>query len=108
MAALLLGSIGVLAETSHLQRAAFNAAFAEAGLDWHWSEARYAELLARSGGANRIAAEAESRGASVALAALHARKSALFQQELTKGVPLAPAWPRQCRPRGRWVTRWLW
>ena len=90
MAALLLGSIGVLAETSHLQRAAFNAAFAEAGLDWHWSEARYAELLARSGGADRIAAEADSRGASVDVAALHARKSMLFQQDLTRGVPLRP------------------
>lgn len=90
MAALLLGSIGVLAETSHLQRAAFNAAFAEAGLDWHWSEARYRALLARSGGADRIAAEADRRGASVDVAALHARKSALFQQDLTRGVPLRP------------------
>jgi len=90
LAALLLGSIGVLAETSHLQRAAFNAAFAEAGLDWHWSEARYRALLARSGGADRIAAEADRRGASVDVAALHARKSALFQQELARGVPLRP------------------
>ncbi|NBD29260.1 MAG: HAD-IA family hydrolase [Alphaproteobacteria bacterium] len=90
MAALLLGSIGVLAETSHLQRGAFNAAFAEAGLDWHWSEARYSELLARSGGADRIATEAKSRGASVDVAALHARKSVLFRKELTKGVPLRP------------------
>lgn len=90
MAALLLGSIGVLAETSHLQRAAFNAAFAEAGLDWHWSEVRYADLLAHSGGADRIAAEAARRGEEVDAAALHARKSALFQQALGQGVPLRP------------------
>lgn len=90
MAALLLGSIGVLAETSELQRAAFNAAFAEAGLDWHWSRAYYTELLAKSGGHDRIAAEAAHRGEAVDVAALHARKSALFQRELARGVPLRP------------------
>jgi len=90
LAALLLGSIGVLAETSHLQRAAFNAAFAEAGLDWKWSEARYADLLARSGGADRIAAEAARQGQDVDVAALHASKSALFQRRLAQGVPLRP------------------
>lgn len=91
MNVLLLGSIGVLAETSELQRAAFNAAFAEAGLDWHWSQAEYAERLVRSGGADRIAAEADKRGASVDVAALHARKGVLFQQQLkTVGVSLRP------------------
>jgi HAD superfamily hydrolase (TIGR01509 family) len=88
--ALLLGSIGVLAETSELQRNAFNAAFAEAGLDWHWSRAHYAALLAQSGGAARIAAEAARLGARIDVAALHARKTALFHEELKAGVPLRP------------------
>ena len=37
MRALLLGSIGVLAETSELQRRAYNTAFVAHGVDWHWN-----------------------------------------------------------------------
>ncbi|MEC7496587.1 MAG: haloacid dehalogenase, partial [Pseudomonadota bacterium] len=36
MRALIFGSIGVLVETSELQRQAYNAAFAAHRLDWHW------------------------------------------------------------------------
>ena len=32
---------GTLAETEEVHRAAFNRAFSDAGLDWHWSEALY-------------------------------------------------------------------
>ncbi len=35
-------------------RVAFNQAFAEAGLDWHWDAERYGELLAVTGGKERI------------------------------------------------------
>jgi len=46
---------GTLAETERDgHRAAFNAAFAELGLPWRWSEARYGELLAVTGGKERI------------------------------------------------------
>ena len=45
---------GTLAETEEGHRHAFNAAFAEAGLDWHWDEARYARLLDVTGGKERI------------------------------------------------------
>lgn len=90
MKALLLGSIGVLAETSELQRNAFNTAFAEAGLDWHWSRETYAALLAKSGGADRIAREAARQGQQVDVAAMHRRKSALFQDRLAQGIPLRP------------------
>jgi HAD superfamily hydrolase (TIGR01509 family) len=90
MKALFLGSIGVLAETSELQRNAFNTAFAEAGLDWHWSQQTYAKLLKTAGGADRIAQEAARRGQKVDAAALHRRKSALFQERLQAGVPLRP------------------
>lgn len=90
MKALLLGSIGVLAETSDLQRDAFNAAFAEAGLPWYWSRQTYAALLARAGGADRIAREAARHGLRVDSAALHRRKSAIFQGRLKQGIPLRP------------------
>jgi len=90
MPALLFGSIGVLAETSHLQRDAFNDAFREAGLDWHWSEADYRAMLSDAGGRDRIARYADERGEQVNADALHARKTALFQARLEQGVPLRP------------------
>lgn len=89
MSHLLLGSIGVLAETSDLQRRAFNLAFSEAGLDWYWDRHTYPELLTKSGGQSRIEAFAE-RWESVDAQAMHARKSELFQHFLARGVELRP------------------
>ena len=54
MKALLLGSIGVLAETSELQRRAYNTAFVAHGVDWHWNIATYCRHLATPGGQNRL------------------------------------------------------
>ena len=85
MPAYLIGSIGTLVETSDLQRDAFNRAFAEAGLDWHWETADYAAMLALSGGRDRIARYANQRGETVDAEAIHARKSALFQERLAEG-----------------------
>lgn len=46
---------GTLAETeAEGHRVAFNAAFAEHGLDWHWDHARYGALLAITGGRERL------------------------------------------------------
>ena len=90
MQALIFGSIGTLAETSDLQRAAFNDAFAALGLKWHWDSATYGALLHRAGGRDRIARYAQGRGESVDIAAIHALKSQIFQQSLTQGVPLRP------------------
>lgn len=46
---------GTLAETELAgHRVAFNRAFAEAGLTWHWSPELYGELLAVTGGKERI------------------------------------------------------
>jgi HAD superfamily hydrolase (TIGR01509 family) len=87
MRAVLLGSIGVLAETSEVQRAAFNAAFAEHGLGWHWSQAEYREMLGRSGGQARVAAYAQARGVAVDAGAVHRRKSALFREMLAAQPP---------------------
>jgi HAD superfamily hydrolase (TIGR01509 family) len=77
--ALFIGAIGVLAETSHLQREAFNLAFRQSGLDRHWDAERYRALLEDPGGAKRIVAEAERRGAVVDPEAVHARKVANFR-----------------------------
>ena len=85
MNALLIGSISTLVDTSELQRAAFNEAFREAGLDWKWSRDEYRAMLDHEGGRARIAAYAEMRDENVDATALHERKSALFQQRLDRG-----------------------
>ena len=82
MTAVLFGSIGTLADTSELQRAAFNEAFARHGLDWEWSQDEYRDLLARSGGRQRIASYAQARGEKVDADAVHRTKSEIYQRKL--------------------------
>ena len=52
--ALIFDVDGTLADTEGAHRDAFNAAFRDAGLRWHWSEAMYTKLLEVSGGKERI------------------------------------------------------
>ena len=53
--ALIFDVDGTLADTERLgHRVAFNLAFAEFGLNWHWDETLYGELLAVTGGKERI------------------------------------------------------
>ena len=52
--ALIFDVDGTLADTEHAHLAAFNHAFAETGVDWHWDEALYTRLLEVSGGKERI------------------------------------------------------
>ena len=54
MQALIFDVDGTIADTERAHLAAFNHAFAEAGLDWHWDEALYTRLLEISGGKERI------------------------------------------------------
>ena len=80
--AVLFGAIGTIAETSDLQRRAFNIAFLEAGLDWVWDPATYRELLRTNGGQARMRAYKDSvTGASISeasIVALHAAKTKAF------------------------------
>ncbi len=92
--AVIFGAIGTIAETSDLQRQAFNAAFAEAGLDWNWDIPTYHELLNTNGGQNRIRAyrDADPARASVtteAIAKLHKSKTEHFV-DLLANTPLSP------------------
>ena len=82
MSAILFGSISTVADTSELQRQAFNKAFQEHGLDWQWDRDDYLAMLEGSGGANRIAAYADSVGQDVDAKAVHASKSKIFQESL--------------------------
>lgn len=52
--ALIFDVDGTLADTESAHLAAFNQAFAELGLGWHWDEATYTELLNISGGKERV------------------------------------------------------
>lgn len=89
MSALLFGSISTVADTSELQRESFNQAFAQHGLDWEWSRDDYVAMLGSNGGQGRVASYAASRGEDVDAAAVHATKSAIFQQRVTQ-TPLVP------------------
>lgn len=78
--ALLFGSIGVLAETSDIQRRAYNQAFADKGVGWHWNSRTYEYLLQFVGGQARMTllSDATSRDLSSDLIAdIHAHKTAL-------------------------------
>ncbi len=52
--ALIFDVDGTLADTEMAHLAAFNHAFRECALDWHWSVETYTELLAVSGGRERL------------------------------------------------------
>ncbi|MET3804697.1 HAD superfamily hydrolase (TIGR01509 family) [Nakamurella sp. UYEF19] len=82
MSAILFGSISTVADTSELQRQAFNEAFQAHGLDWKWDRDEYRDLLSKSGGQSRIDAYAQSLGQTVDAKALHDSKSKIFQERL--------------------------
>ncbi len=88
---------GTLADTERDgHRVAFNAAFADEGLDWIWDEALYGKLLAVTGGKERMRFYLDrfntqwQRPADEALEALirhlHARKTEYYTQLLGDGL----------------------
>lgn len=92
--AVIFGAIGVIAETSDLQRQSFNAAFAEAGLDWSWDPETYKRLLSINGGQTRLRAfrDEDARRSNVTetmIATLHERKTHHYAT-LTAGGQLLP------------------
>ena len=89
MKAILLGSIGTVADTSHMQLAAFNQAFKIHELSWIWSPDEYSKMLKVSGGANRIQQYANSLGEEVNADQIHLTKTQVFQSTLSsEGVSL--------------------
>lgn len=98
---------GTLAETERDgHRVAFNRAFAEAGLPWHWDEATYGELLAVAGGKERLQrwwqrVDPPSSGTPATLsriAELHALKTRHYEALVAAGaVTLRPGVARLLR-----------
>ncbi|WP_299375689.1 HAD-IA family hydrolase [uncultured Tateyamaria sp.] len=87
---LLLGSIGVLAETSDLQRRAFNTAFEMNELIWHWDADTYRALLEVPGGKARLAHHAARQGAEVDIDKVYEDKVRAFDAALAMGIDLRP------------------
>ena len=91
LTAVIFGSIGTIAETSEIQRQAFNLAFAEAGLDWHWDAQTYSDLLKVNGGRNRLRAYGDLVAGipDSQIAALHQAKTKHYVA-LLENTPLHP------------------
>lgn len=91
--ALIFDVDGTLADTETVHREAFNAAFQEAGLDWHWSEALYTRLLSVAGGKERIAhhwqqidpVRASESTVAATIDRLHAIKTREYEQRVAGG-----------------------
>jgi len=90
---------GTLSETEETHRRAFNRVFSDAGLDWHWNQALYAQLLEVTGGKERIRYYIESFGGTGAppdslatfIPALHAKKTEAYTEMVSGGeVSLRP------------------
>lgn len=98
--ALIFDVDGTIADTERDgHRPAFNAAFAAAGLDWYWDPALYGELLAITGGKERIGYFMQRTGITLDpsvdvdafIAALHRDKTAHYLALLRQGaIPLRP------------------
>lgn len=98
--ALLFDVDGTLADTERDgHRVAFNAAFKDAGLDWVWSPDLYGELLAVTGGKERIRHYLATHRPDFELpadgdgfiAGLHAAKTRHYTDMLARGeIPLRP------------------
>jgi HAD superfamily hydrolase (TIGR01509 family) len=98
--ALIFDVDGTLAETERYgHRLAFNQAFAELGLSWHWSVEEYGDLLHVTGGKERIQHYLQRHDLPVPpvddleawIAELHQLKTQHYQAVLASGlIPLRP------------------
>lgn len=98
--ALIFDVDGTLADTERDgHRVAFNRAFADAGLDWEWTVALYAELLSVTGGKERIRYYLDryntgfERPADLSgfIAGLHRGKTRHYKALMAEGaIPLRP------------------
>ncbi|MFT4278067.1 MAG: HAD family hydrolase [Rhodopseudomonas sp.] len=93
--ALIFDVDGTLAETEELHRQAFNAAFADDGLPWHWDAPLYRRLLDVAGGKERIAHFLQSGPEGAERAAdripqLHRAKTDRYTALVAAGAALRP------------------
>lgn len=94
--ALIFDVDGTLADTEMAHLAAFNHAFAEMGMGWHWDVPLYTRLLAVSGGKERIKAywqtqatqptDISGAGMQETIDRLHEIKTAAYEQAVQDGT----------------------
>jgi beta-phosphoglucomutase-like phosphatase (HAD superfamily) len=110
LAALIFDVDGTLAETERDgHRIAFNRAFADVGLGWHWDVATYGRLLAVTGGKERMTAYWRERKPARPpdddlIRRIHRRKTEIYGDIVAAGgIPLRPGVARllaQARENG--------
>ena len=99
--ALIFDVDGTLADTESVHLDAFNHAFRQEGLDWHWTVERYTQLLDISGGKERLLhhwrsvdpdlKEVEAGAVSDTINRLHETKTAYYENAVNQGaVSLRP------------------
>jgi HAD superfamily hydrolase (TIGR01509 family) len=92
---------GTLADTERFHLRAFNAAFAQEGLDWRWDEPLYTRLLEVSGGKERLlhywketrghVLDVSGSGVRETIERIHATKTAFYEDMVATGaVDLRP------------------
>jgi HAD superfamily hydrolase (TIGR01509 family) len=95
--ALIFDIDGTFANTEEVHRCAFNEAFQEHGLSWHWNQLQYGELLRTTGGKERLGAYLdrldlpveEKQALRARIGAIHATKTELYTRRICSGaVPL--------------------
>jgi beta-phosphoglucomutase-like phosphatase (HAD superfamily) len=99
--ALIFDVDGTLADTESVHCAAFNQAFEELGLGWHWDDALYTRLLEISGGKERILhywkqvnkdiQALDGQAVQDTIARIHELKTAYYESTVNSGgVALRP------------------
>lgn len=91
LSAIIFDMDGTLADTEEIHRQAFNQAFTEFGIDCRWDRGEYKQLLAISGGRERIRnylltyelVNLNRAGITKLAASIHRRKSEIYREKLS-------------------------
>lgn len=94
--ALIFDVDGTLADTESVHLAAFNHAFEQEGLDWHWTPEQYTDLLEISGGKERMLhhwrsvnpdiTELDGGAVQDTITRLHEIKTAYYENAVNEGA----------------------
>ena len=83
---LLFGSIGVLVETSELQRQSFNRALNMNGVNWNWNIGTYCDLLKEPGGKKRLSEYSDNQLNAEKVDQIHRDKQSVYEELIGVGV----------------------
>ena len=88
--ALLFGSIGVLTETSELQRRAYNMALKLNDIKYIWNIGTYCELLKKPGGKKRLSSFGDKILSDEQIEKIHTDKQRIFENLVKDGIEPRP------------------